>query len=620
MTNFVFSGEPSVAYHLDGAVISRAAAQIGAYYDLNRIEILRGPQGTLYGRNATGGSINVITNRPTAETAGYLDLTGGNYGLLEAEGAASGTVLDDVLLGRVAFQAFKRDGYAENPFLEEDIADADTQAARVGFSYVGSEDFDAFLSYNYVREDDRNYPVTMLGWANPNVVPPEIAVGGMIATNERDLNSELSVYNKKDIDSVTLEMNWELGEQYAIKSIGNYLNFNYQNASDLNGTPVQFAGGTSDGGSDQYSEELQFSFAGEKLSTLFGLYYFHEELHSDTVSFGPPVFTDVLMRPLIEFSGSQNSDSYAAFSNARWQFNDEWAASVGLRYSYDGKDDEGFNLIPTGVAIPIARDEDWDAWTPKLTAEYTPQQDLFFYATVSAGYKAGVMNIGNQGNAVDPENVWNYETGMKSEWWDNRFQLNTAVFYAEIDDLQVQRPEGGTLITVNAAKATTQGVELETITLLTEGLMLNVSGAYVDAQFDDFPTSNPTFAPNTPVNLSGNPLPSTPKWQGEVALSYDMFLDNGWSTGFKLQGIYTDERWFNEFKENVAYQDSTFVVNANVMIRTKDEKWSLNLWGRNLGDEDKLAHVSVSSAPVGFMRNAAWEPPRTYGATIGYNF
>lgn len=619
LTNFAMGGEPSVAVHVDSAVISRPAAQIHAFYDLERIEILRGPQGSLYGRNATGGSINVHTRRPSDQFGGYLNAGIGNLDQQQWQGAVTGPLIADQLLARLAFNTQKHDGFGTNLYDGQNLDDADSQSLRASFSYVGFDNLQAHLRLNRFEEVNTN-DYHMLGPANPDVVPPEILLGGTNAADPRDNNSEVSIGGEKSIDSATLELTWDLNELATLKSVTNHLTLNRDLATDLNGTPVQFFRNDLFEDSEQVSEELHLRWQGEHHSTLFGLYYFQEDIDAQTRIQGPAPYTTVLNRPFIQFYGKQQSESYAVFANSTWPINQKLSITGGLRYSKDKKSDDGFTLIPTGTIIPAIRDTSWDAWTPSLTAEYITDNNVMLYASASKGYKAGILNIGNAGEPVDPEFITNVEAGLKSQWYENRLQINLAAFHANIEDLQVQRPINGNLVTVNAAEATTQGIELEGIALLNEGLTLAINAAYVDARFNDFITSNTTFTPDIEENLKDNPLPNAPKLQLDLSVEYELVLNNGWSGRYKIQSIFTDERWFNEFQEDIAYQESTVTLNSHFLITSPEDRWTLNFWGRNLTDEDILSHINVTSSVVGHMRAATFTQPRTYGATLGYTF
>lgn len=618
LTSFAMGSEPSVAYHVDGAVISRPSAQASSFFDVERIEILRGPQGSLYGRNATGGSINVHTKRPSEELNGYAALTLGNYNLKEFEGAVGGTLIDDNILARVAVKTQQRDGFGENLFDGTELDDADSKSIRLGLSYIGSDSFDAFLSLTHFESDaagDYHY----LGAANPLVTPTEIAMGGEPATNIRDNNSEVSIGGDKTYNSATLELQWHLSEDISLQLLSNIFDYERNASTDLNGTPVQFYGNFQFESSEQLSEELQLTWDGENHSTLFGLYYFQEDMKASILIEGPSIYSDVFNRPFLHFQGEQESESYAAFWNSNWTLNDKWSLTTGLRYSKDNKEDVGSRTIPTGAVLPIARSDSWDAWTPTVGVEYTVANDVLLYFKASEGYKTGVMNIGNNSPSVDPETIESFELGIKSRWWDNRLQINAVVFDYTIEDLQVQRPVDGNLITVNAAEASTSGIEFESVLLLNEDLILNFNASYLDSEFTDFPTQNTTFAPNVDINLKGNPLPNTPKLQGNVSLEHE--LDQG---SFYVQSrvnlVYTGERWFNEFQEDIAYQDATTTLNANILLTSADDQWTLNFWARNLTNEEIISHINITSNVIGHARLATLMEPRTYGVTLGYNF
>ena len=618
LTSFAMGSEPSVALHADGAVISRPSAQVSSFFDIERLEVLRGPQGSLYGRNATGGSINIHTRRPTDELEGYVDVTAGNYDLQELETAIGGTLVEGKVLGRAAFKMQKRDGYGENLFDGRDLDDEDLSAFRLGLAYVGSDSFDAFLSLTHFETDaagDYHY----LGQARTDITPREIAQGGEPAPDIRDNNSENTIGGSKDFDSATLHLQWDLTEDISLKSITNYLDYVRKARTDLNGTPVQFYANNQFESSEHYSQEFQLNWDGENHTTLFGLYYFHEDIDASITIDGPPPYTNVLNRPFLQFEGQQESDSYAAFWNTNWSLNEQWSITTGLRYSKDKKQDVGSRTIPTGVVFPIARKDSWDDWTPTLGVEYAFSDDLLFYLKASEGYKTGVMNIGNNSPSVDPEAIMSLEGGIKSQWWDNRLQINAAVFDSTIEDLQVQRPVDGNLITVNAAEADIRGIELESVALLSESLTLKLNAAYLDAEFSEFITQNTTFQPGVDIDLKGNPLPNSPKTQVDLTLEHVANLSD-FDIQSRFQVVYTDERWFNEFKEDISYQESTTVINANALVTFPDERWTLNLWGRNLTDEEIISHINVTSSAIGHALLATLMEPRTYGVTLAYDF
>ena len=618
LTSFAMGSEPSVAFHVDGAVISRPSAQVNSFFDVDRIEVLRGPQGSLYGRNATGGSINLHTRRPTETFEGYANVQMGNYNLRDFEAGVGGPIVDGQLEARAALKITKRDGYGSNLLDDRELDNEDLMAYRIGLSYVGSESFDAFLSFTHFETDaagDYHY----LGQARTDITPPEIAQGGQTASDIRDSNSENQIGGNKDLDSVTLHMNWQLSDRVSLGSITNYLDYVRHARTDLNGTPVQFFANNQFEDSEQVSQEFQIVWDGDRHSTLFGLYYFQEDIDASIKIEGPPPFTTVLNRPFLQFEGQQESDSYAAFWNTTWELSERWSINTGLRYSRDSKQDVGTRTIPTGMVFPIARDESWDAWTPTIGVEYLLSEDVMFYAKATEGYKTGVMNIGNNTPAVDPESVISFEAGMKSQWWNNRLQINAAVFDSTIDDLQVQRPVDGNLITVNAAEADITGLELELVALLSKSLTLRFNGSYLDAKFADFVTANTTFTPGVLENLRGNPLPNSPETQADLSLQYANEFES-FDVETRVQVVYTDERWFNEFQEDIAYQEATTVVNANALFRLGDGDWTFNLWGRNLTDETIISHVNVTSSAIGHARLATLMPPRTFGATVGYSF
>ncbi|WP_164975641.1 TonB-dependent receptor [Sphingobium fluviale] len=644
LTNFAAGGESSVAYHVNGVVVARPTAQTTSFYDLERIEVLRGPQGTLYGRNATGGSLNVITKRPTKEFSGYAEVTLGNYSLMTAEGAIGGQILPG-LNARLAGRVDRRDGFGKNNVNGGEIDDENINSFRVSLDYVGSDVLGVALTYSRFERNDAGGLFHAIGIGNPLVVPPEIAAGGNFAANTRDLDSEVNIKVRNVIDQASGEVTLNIADDIQIKSLTGYLKQSRFSAGDLNATRVQFLRSDNTDNTKQFTQELQLTWDFNNFKTLFGAYYFHEDIFADTHVQGPVAYTNVLKRPFIVFNGALTSKSYAFFGNVTWNITDQFAFTGGLRYSHDQKDDAGYQQTPTGAVIPLARHGKWSAWTPRFTLEYKPSNRTMIYGTVTRGYKAGVINIGSAGNPVNPEFVWSYEAGVKTDAFDGALSINADVFYTTISDLQVQRPINGTLVTVNAAKATTKGLELEANARLGGGFGFHLNAAYVDAKYDRFDTANSTFAPrvgpaptNTPIdpvcavpantdsrpgcyyNAAGNYLTSAPKYQAETALSYETEFANGWGLRARVQGIYESKKYFNEFNEAIAMQGETFTLNANLRVNLPGDRLYVNFWGRNLTDEYALTFVNVTSRPIGHVRLATLAPPRTFGASLGFKF
>jgi iron complex outermembrane receptor protein len=311
--------ETGVAMHVDGAVISRAEAQLTSLFDLERVEVLRGPQGSLYGRNAVGGSINLITAKPTEDLGGYARLTFGDYEYINFEGAVSGPLVGDRVLGRIAVKTENRDGFGTNPVTGNDIDDLDRKMARLHLQFNFTEQFDALLTGEYYKQEDRSRALKFLREAFPGVV--RLTSGGCqpvgspctFATNRRDLASELDPFTDTETWAVTATLNWQLNDTFTLTSITNYRDFETVIGQDLDLAATANSLATTgfnttyqrrDATSEQTSSELQLKFESDRVNGVFGLFYLDETQNPvDTVGldafFGQAHILPVLADPSI---------------------------------------------------------------------------------------------------------------------------------------------------------------------------------------------------------------------------------------------------------------------------------------------------------------------------------
>ena len=648
LENLSPGAEGSIAFHVDGVFLSRSIAALSSFYDVDQLEVLRGPQGTLYGRNATGGAINVITREPSEQTSGYVDLTGGNYGRYATDGAVSGALIPGVLLGRLAFQTDDHDGYGRNIVTGHDVDDLNEQSVRGKLIYKPVNHLSLELSADYHREADHSGGYHFLGGAGfsaPDVPvePTGLALGGEVANNERDIANGQNPQNHVEFYGVSGKLIYDLGNNTELRSLTAYRRTTYSTQTDLDSTNLELAPTYQSEHDNQISEELQLAGKTDRLTWLTGFFYFHENdegdlaipFNNELVGFPAPGY-----QTQGYFSGGAIvTDAEALFGQATYRIFDRLRLTVGGRYSVEHKTDHdkaAFDyLTPYDPAAlldltTLNRDKTFYAFTPRVALDYQITPSVLAYASWSKGFKSGTYNLGALQPAVDPEKVTAYETGVKSTLLDRRLRVNLAGFYYDYSNLQVSKVVGQNIVLENAASATIYGLEAEVQAQLTPQLEIDANGSWLHARFDNYVSVDAARAygdgvtidpqTNAPAfNLAGNTLPQAPDFTFFVGAQYRWPTEAG---EFSLRGelSWRDRSYFTPFDLNYVSQAAYNKVNAFVNWVEPDRRWSVSVFVKNLTNKTTVSDSYVGSALVGFPVNGYLDDPRTYGVTVGYKF
>jgi iron complex outermembrane receptor protein len=676
--NSSFPGaDPSVALHVDGAVIAQAGAQMSAMFDLERVEVLRGPQGTLYGRNATGGAVNLITAKPTESLQSYARLTLGGEDLQAlAEGAVSGP-LSESIRGRVAVRYLDREGYGVNELTGRDIDDAKQLSGRVSLEFAPGEDFDLLLTAEYHREDDQSNALKFRAAAFPNATAPapgqvdlrSLATlpGYSVASDPRNVRANVDPINDRTTYAFTATAAYELADAWTIRSISNYRDYEaefYQDfdVSDYTGCRQPMVGPTTTctiaaglvrtSGNHwqplyqhQLSEELQLSYDSDRVHGLVAGYYLKEHIRIENhLGFNPvPAFSSDLRDVRAIFDGTMDVDTWAVFGNLTYDFTEKFSVKTGARYSWEEREVISFQAtatppqsapVPSALGYPWVRKKDWSNFSPQLGLEFRPQEGLMTYVNWAKGFKSGTSVIGEAGKEfVDPEKVDSYEIGLKSRLLDDRLQVNLAGFYHEVEDAQFQFtfplavPPNFTTQMRNAAQIEAKGVELETSWRLARAFTLDASLAWLDSKFTSFLAPNPlnpagytSTSPDTAIleDLTGNRTRMSPEWSFSVHPTYDFALTNGATLTLSANAVYKGKQYHTEFNDERLASDAYTLLDANILYTSPGDRYTLNLWGKNLTDEFVWAgsYAVASTRTIG----GTLLPPRTYGVTAGVKF
>ncbi|MGH7805342.1 MAG: TonB-dependent receptor [Candidatus Binatia bacterium] len=676
---YTVSGEPGVALYLDDIYLGRTFLPHSALLQIERIEVLRGPQGTLYGRNTSGGALKFVSKRPSDELEGMAGIQYGAFDQLLGEGTISGPIWSDRLKGRLSLFGEKHDGWTEN--LAGGEQDLDAHEVFSGRLALDAEPFSWLrlgLTADTSRQRDGS-PVLHAFTPVIGTIPSDSAALPILAPYDAIIASLESQYGvvldplrervlsrylggnhsddprkvyldgpvRMDIESdgVAVDLRADLGFAEATL-IGGYRNSSRfqrfdSDASDL--PLVTFDPNQQEG--EQLSGELHVTTDWELpggLGTMRGLGGFfvydedaNEDIEVELGVFAPselgfigdvippeiyPLFQDDGVSQL-RFVGAQKTRSYAPFGEVDWSPFDWLTVRAGGRYTMDDKS------VVTSIFTPIPGDgcqnrhfeKTFEAFTGRVGADWKIDGDRMLYASFSQGFKSGGFNNTGCDDPYDPEFVDAIEAGLKSEWLDRRLRVNLAGFFYDFDDIQVQRIEGLRAFIINAASAEVKGAELEAFALLYEGLSLDGNLAWLDAGYTEFFDDDPITQFEGPVDLSGNKLPKSPEWSGSVGLQYaHALLELGDATA-RVDWSYRDQIFFSHFNDPANGQDSFQLWNAFLEFEHSSGHGGVKAFVKNLADEDyKLGGVIASIIIGGPLGHYA--APRTWGVELYARF
>jgi iron complex outermembrane recepter protein len=624
--------EGRVAYYIDGVYVSRPAAQFGTFFDVDRVEVLRGPQGTLYGRNATGGAISVVANQPTSVATGYTNITYGNYNTVRIDAALSGP-LTDTIDARVAVSTNSHDGYNRNVYLDQPIDDANTRGIRGTVRFRPFDGFTWTLSADFYGEGDHNYGDHYLGVSHPGLIDAGVALGGTLPTNIRDINSPDEPENHRRIYGVTSTIAYDLGA-LSLKSITGYRGSDYTTITDLDNTNLQIAGPfTFFENAHQISQEFQaFGNAGP-LKWIGGLYYFDEHIHGGSqiplslVLFGGPD----LLQTGYAVAGLTHTQAEAVFGQLDFAVTDRLSLILGGRYGHEKVgifDNSQFDLARPYVpniplnnlpGFPRSDSTDSNSVTPKASIQYKATDTIDLYATVSKGFKSGGFDLGVLATPYHPESLWDYEGGIKATTFSGRLRTNLSAFYYKYTNLQESIVNGTSVITENAASARLYGTELEFTVLPFAQVQIDGSFTYLNTKYNEFATIDPS-APQLGVqNLSGRQLTQAPELADNLGAQYQVPISQG-EIILRGEANYVSRVFYTPFNNSAVSTPANVKANAFLTFKTNDQHWSSSLFVRNAFNKVTIANALIASSVIADPVIGTVSPPRTFGVTVGYRF
>ncbi|QUT07267.1 TonB-dependent receptor [Sphingobium phenoxybenzoativorans] len=623
-------GETRVAVYSDGAYLPRSQSVLLGMFDVNRVEVLRGPQGTLYGRNATAGAINILTNDPTRELSGYATLGVGNYGLIRTEGAVSGTIAGD-LRGRLAFQTLDQSGYGKNIDTGEDVDDGHIRSIR-GTLMQDVGNVTVRIEGDYSWEKDHRYGRRFVGRGNPAVTPLPFAFGYVAPSDPRDA-AGLGPQNRIETYGTTAQLTWKLSDDIQLVSVSALRHLTASLDTNIDQTTSGFSRQFLRERSTSASEELRLQATLGIVDFILGGYYFHEKNYAQNtiplagVALGIPGNQALFQGS--DARGTVRTNAFAGFARATIHATDRLGLDVGIRYSDEKKSINETNQFdfrrlydPSNPLIPRSsanRSSRWTSVDPTATLHYQFPNNIFAYATFSQGFKSGGFNIGSVQPPFAPEKLRNYEVGLKADLFDRKLRANIAAFHYDYTNLQVNIARGTLLLTENASSATIDGGELELTALPVRDLTLSANFSYLDGRYKDFISVDPSRAALGPLNLDGNQLTYAPKYKASGRAEYIVHAAVGDFVPW-MEVNYTSRVQFSQFNLPNVSQAAYTLVNLGVRFERPDSGFSIAGYVRNLTNKDYYSGQQIGTSVLGLINTGQLGAPRTFGVDITKRF
>lgn len=670
-SDFTTNVESPIAIYVDEVYISQMSGAGFMLFDMERVEILRGPQGTLFGRNATGGLVHHITKKPSNEKDGYLSATYGSFGRIKAEGAVNLPASDQFAI-RVSAATHQGGGYIENRIHpDKDLNNANDFAGRIQLLFTPNNDFSLLLNGRYSTQDIRTGFFEYVSAINPDSTPTPGVLNSNLDNyidNDNDVYAgdyDFTGHNDLEMKGFSGTISWNIGD-IELASITDYQTLTRDYAEDSDATPVNYFNFFLTTDVKQFSQELRLSGEGDHLTWVTGFYYLNLDIMDSNGTYSPGWFDDFLPAALgvtpADLGGTNgilnpyttDSSSWSLFGQASYNVSEALTLTAGFRWIEEKKTHDYRNILvvfpdnfTSGLApveaeildgvTPYTSKRDDGIWSARVQLDYKPNSDFLFYASWNRGVKSGGFNapllptdvlVTDQFMNYGPEMLDAYEIGIK---WDinDTNRLNAATYYYDYNRCQAFSIVGLDTFTLNADCKST-GFEIEYQTSPSEGLDLLLGLGYIDADATDIP--GVTFDVDTPLGLVEAAVPGatlrpvqTPKWNVNGLLRYEFTVGDGY-LALQTDFQYRSEHFFALVQTPASTQEGYGVLNASASWEPFDANWQIRFFVKNLTGTDYTVQTFDLSGNIdngGFflgMIEQYYGRPRTWGLTLSYDF
>jgi iron complex outermembrane receptor protein len=633
--------DPGVGLYIDDVYIARAQGALLDVYDVERVEVLRGPQGTLYGKNTIGGAIKYVTKPMTDQPQAKITYSPGSFNTQEFRGMISGPIVEGKLRGKAAFAKLTRDGYGTNLYTGRDVSDKNTTAWRLGLEFLPVDNLSFQLNYDHTQDDAEPLGYKRLQ-ANP-LCPLFLGAPCEPFDNNFDTESGLAPLNSTDSTGYSLTVAWDISDALKFKSITAYRETDTENNIDFDTTPAPIVDSAPIYFDDQTTQEFQLVYTGsDKWDGVVGLFYFDGKAGGTVkATFVGSTFTTT--------DGDVATESYAVYADANVHLTDKLTLNLGIRPTREKKTGRAFNVLNTDgtfedilvVLADFKDDVTFTSWAPKIGLEYQFNPDVMGYVKANRGFKSGGYNVRAQ-SEIYPESALPFddevmtvgEIGVKTVLFNRSLVFNAAAFYGDYSDIQVSTftsydSDGdgeddaffGNFL--NAGNATIKGVELEYN--WSSPTFFGLSGflAYLDAKPDSFLDEDNDGFVDTQV------ITNAPEWTGSIRANFDFPLFGGLLTAsvgysYRDTSVLTNEGGADPRDPTgmtplePLSQDAYGLVDAWVSWLSRNGHWRFGVTGKNLTDEDYL--ITGYNLPVFGVVTGSYGAPRTVVGTLEYRF
>jgi len=665
LNDFGVLNQGPIAAYADETYISSNAAQIFQLMDVERVEVLRGPQGTLYGRNATGGAINFVSKKPTREWEGWIRGSYGSWDMAKLEGAVGGP-LGETTAFRASVLKTKSDGWMNNKFTGNDQQGIDELAGRLLLEWQPTDTLNLLLNIRGGKTESDAVQYRHLGvWdADGNMCSNADTLAGLCSDifgyseqvpyttlngvdaqavpDYQDGNFDLEAENDTTFWGISLTADWQIGD-YLLTSITSYDDMDDSRPEETDVGPNDILTGDLAVNQDTFAQELRVGWEGDRWTWLTGAYYLRDEA-TDNTSFDilrdlRPLFigddvncsappgnpTGFCPEAFVQTSKSgtdQTITSFAVYADTTVDLTERLKLSTGLRYTYEEVEHDSYFFFdepaagnPNQPGFPDQEDVDFDNVSGRAVLDFQMNDNLLLYGGITSGFKAGGIQSTSDGIATyDEEKLLSYEAGFKSTLADGRIRFNGSAFYYDYDDMQVYAfviVDGLGFSTIsNAADSEIYGAEFELQWLPINNLFINLGLGLLSTEYEDFVLPDGDF--------SGNDVPMSPEVTFNGLVQYDIALNRFGTLTLQTDFNYQDEVYFDALNNELLSEDSYWIWNARASWKSLDDHWEVAAFGRNLGDEEYMVYAFDLSF-FGFNEEMIGTP-RYFGVEASYKF
>jgi iron complex outermembrane receptor protein len=637
--------DPSVSTMLDGVVMGRSGMAFLDLVDIERVEVLRGPQGTLYGKNASGGVVHIITKDPSPELSGTAAATAIEDGEYRVDGSVSGPI-SDTLGYRLTGFGVDDDGYSKNYYNDKEVNDNESFNVRGKLLWQATDALDLMLASDYSKSDCDCTALSVRsilpGPDQETLLENQLPV--IPSKHNQDVNNDQRTFTHIHSGGYSLTANWDL-EDYVLTSISAYRDWRSESIVDFDDSPINPLAlsfpSPPETNQDQVSQELRIASPPTDWgSFVIGAFYFEQNVDTGNTT------TTALFEPLLPATTRKSktnvdSKNAALFGEVNFNIWHDWQLILGGRYTYDDLSyrttadrSDDFIFPPPGEA---SDSQDEDDFSPKVSLQWDVADYAMVYASYVSGYKGPAFDTGliAGGTSVKPETSDSWETGLKSRWFDDALIVNLAGFYAEYHDFQAETSIDvgplGTIVLTNAGEVSTQGVELEFLGRPMDDWTIGGGITYTDATIDDYPNGNCSGGqkvrgecPNNFQDLSGGELPYTPKWKVTLNTDYTIALQNmpfDLVLGANVRS--QDDVLYELSQDENTIQKAYTIVDVRTVLVGKDHGYRITAFVKNVTDTNYASLIYANSPallPNGYIQYVPKYANRTAGIEVRYDF